>query len=506
MSPVSLLFLLVMILVGGGVAYAGDHIGRSIGKKKLKWGRLRPKHTAALGTFFAGMLGTLLTILVLFAIAEPVRVWILEGTKAREQLAVVEKNLETKNKELADAQAQTEALRGDLEGKEKTLTKTSKTLADRVISLKNAQEQNSKLTAEARGLLGEVRTFQGQVGNLKNQVGEFATQRDKLQAEIKRADAVLGSRTNDNQELLKRNLQLTAQEAALTRDLDQLTKKFGTLEAEFSRLNEASKAAEERFNSQIASNQADLRRVNEDLTKATRELEAQRERLRQAQASTEFFEGKIGATRFNGLIYNRSDELSRTILRDQPNLAEARNAVNTLIQQARREAMQRGAKSTFEGEYAGLVPENGVSPEVQLNAVINRLVGGKEPRLLVARAHVNSFEEEFVPLRLDIFPYEKVYDKEEVVLTVMADGSKDEAAIADEIIKYVQQNLTQKAITDGMVPALGRDTVIGQLSTLQIFDIVTRVKTYGRKVRVQLLAADVTMNGDPLRLSYRLRP
>ena len=57
--------LALLVLLGGIVAYLGDTIGRTIGKKRLKFWRLRPKHTAALGTFLAGMTGTALTIAAL---------------------------------------------------------------------------------------------------------------------------------------------------------------------------------------------------------------------------------------------------------------------------------------------------------------------------------------------------------------------------------------------------------------------------------------------------------
>ena len=65
--------VVVLVLLSGVVAAVGDWLGRRLGKKRLRIGRLRPKHTAILTTAVAGMLITLTTILVLSLFSEQVR-------------------------------------------------------------------------------------------------------------------------------------------------------------------------------------------------------------------------------------------------------------------------------------------------------------------------------------------------------------------------------------------------------------------------------------------------
>ena len=47
--------IVVLVLVGGAIAYIGDRIGRSVGRRRLTIFGLRPKHTSVMITVLTGL-------------------------------------------------------------------------------------------------------------------------------------------------------------------------------------------------------------------------------------------------------------------------------------------------------------------------------------------------------------------------------------------------------------------------------------------------------------------
>lgn len=221
MIGVSIWFLVLMVLLGGIVAYLGDTIGRTIGKKRLKVWRLRPKHTAALGTFLAGMTGTALTIAALAFFAEPVRVWIFEGEQARIKLISTEKRLKETQSDVQDLQGRADNLQANLEGMGVELDKTGTELKSERQNLTDARSENKRLSSESRKVIAQLATFKVNVNNLRKDITKFQTQRVGLENEIsllkRNGDRVKG----DNASIQTENLKLIAAQSDLEKTLDR---------------------------------------------------------------------------------------------------------------------------------------------------------------------------------------------------------------------------------------------------------------------------------------------
>ena len=99
MDPLIIFLLFVIILSSGGIAVFADYLGRKIGKKKLSFRTMRPKHVARLGTFIAGVLVSTFTIVLVFFTSSDIRKWIERGP----QLIKDEQVLSEKNKHLESA-------------------------------------------------------------------------------------------------------------------------------------------------------------------------------------------------------------------------------------------------------------------------------------------------------------------------------------------------------------------------------------------------------------------
>src|SRR5271167_967119 len=69
----TILALASLTLMGGFIAYYGDLLGRRLGKKKVTWRGLRPRHTAMLLTSLTGAFIALLSIATLLIVNPPLR-------------------------------------------------------------------------------------------------------------------------------------------------------------------------------------------------------------------------------------------------------------------------------------------------------------------------------------------------------------------------------------------------------------------------------------------------
>jgi uncharacterized protein (DUF3084 family) len=66
--------LIILLVLGGAVAFIGDRIGHRIGKKRLSFLGLRPRYTAIAITVLSGALISVFTGLILFSISSDVRI------------------------------------------------------------------------------------------------------------------------------------------------------------------------------------------------------------------------------------------------------------------------------------------------------------------------------------------------------------------------------------------------------------------------------------------------
>lgn len=500
MIGVSIWFLVLMVLLGGIVAYLGDTIGRTIGKKRLKVWRLRPKHTAALGTFLAGMTGTALTIAALAFFAEPVRVWIFEGEQARIKLISTEKRLKETQSDVQDLQGRADNLQANLEGMGVELDKTGTELKSERQNLTDARSENRRLSSESRKVIAQLATFKVNVNNLRKDITKFQTQRVGLENEIsllkRNGDRVKG----DNASIQTENLKLIAAQSDLEKTLKKLNEDYATL-------NQTYATAQTNFDTQLNGYRRDLQTAQSDLSEASKKLKAEQGKLEEIQNYTMFLEGKSTPARLNAIIYRRHDELSRVPVRNGLTLVEAKQAVSLLLASARNDAKDHGARQTGEGSYAGILKDqpNNLSPDQQVEILAQKLVGNKNHRVLVTRALGNAFEGEFVPVEIVVYDDPIVYSQGDVVFQVQLDGRKTTADVAEQLMVQLAGELTKKLVKDGMIPAVGKSIPLGEVPNTMVLKIVEEVKEAGIRMRVQFLASSDIRASDQVKLGYRLR-
>ena len=179
------LLILAVLLLGGVLATIGDRLGSRIGKARLSLFRLRPRSTAVLITVLTGSLISALTLGLMLAVSEQLRIGLFQLDKIESKLSNARKNLDFSVVQLTRS--------------EKQLNKARKDVAIADQGRAAARQQLQQVQARAIQLRAELTPLQARRKVLEQE-------RDRLGKDVKSRDAelrVLQKRTSLGQQELK---------------------------------------------------------------------------------------------------------------------------------------------------------------------------------------------------------------------------------------------------------------------------------------------------------------
>ena len=179
------LLILAVLLLGGVLATIGDRLGSRIGKARLSLFRLRPRSTAVLITVLTGSLISALTLGLMLAVSEQLRIGLFQLDKIESKLSNARKNLDFSVVQLSRS--------------EKQLNKARKDVAIADQGRAAARQQLQQVQARAIQLRAELTPLQARRKVLEQE-------RDRLGEDVKGRDAelrVLQKRTSLGQQELK---------------------------------------------------------------------------------------------------------------------------------------------------------------------------------------------------------------------------------------------------------------------------------------------------------------
>ncbi len=319
------LLLTGVALLGGGIAYLGDSVGRRVGRKHLRLFGLRPKTTGLVVAVLSGVLVALVTVSAVALLARSTVNDALRAQEIRQELNTVKKQFSSTAAEYAQTKAdlvgakderekltsELERERGQLQLKQSELTATTALngrLNQKVFDLETEQKavnaqiaaktselarlevksaglsaglerQRLESSARIRRLGAELNTLEGQRNALNGSLAALNTkleglnaQRDGLTARITQLDqskaaleARVKSATVKQQQLESDVLRLDASRKTLQGDVDSLNEVKTNLENSVARL-ELQNGALER---QLSQSESQLRDTQTQLAEAT---------------------------------------------------------------------------------------------------------------------------------------------------------------------------------------------------------------------------------------------
>ena len=95
-----IIIVLVLMVMGGLIAFLGDKIGSKVGKKRLTLFGLRPKYTSIIVTIISGTLISFFTVAVMAVVNENIRVALFGLNKLKGEMNELNREIADKNKQL----------------------------------------------------------------------------------------------------------------------------------------------------------------------------------------------------------------------------------------------------------------------------------------------------------------------------------------------------------------------------------------------------------------------
>lgn len=143
-----LILILILVIMGGAIAYIGDRIGMKIGKKRLTFLGLRPKHTSIIITIVTGVLIAAFTLALLATVSQDVRTALFGMKELKRELVRLSKATEEKSAQLALARNELDAKTLALRAEEKKYASLSQQVNEKALQLDNLQKELQSVVDE----------------------------------------------------------------------------------------------------------------------------------------------------------------------------------------------------------------------------------------------------------------------------------------------------------------------------------------------------------------------
>ena len=173
--------VLILIIMGGAIAYIGDKLGSKVGKRKLSIFGLRPKHTSIIVTIITGILITSSTLAIMAITSENVRVALFGMEALNKQIHETEMNLTNVKQDLEIANQQ----------RQQTLDELQKVVAD----YEAANQDLAKSQAQIEKLEQTKTSLEQAKAELDAKVSTLNEEQALLESDVERLN-VLTARLN----------------------------------------------------------------------------------------------------------------------------------------------------------------------------------------------------------------------------------------------------------------------------------------------------------------------
>ncbi len=343
--------LLIVAALGGIIAYAGDVIGRKIGRKHLRLFGLRPKTTGLVVAVGSGILVALASVGIISVVARETLQNALRSQdmrrnldKVRTDFAAVNTEYTATRKDLEDALAKQDALgkqlsgaRSELKSQQTELVRTAQISAQLRIKADSLTEQSDKLQKERAQVVAQrdrVKAERDRIGlerdkinlernKISEQLQKLNTDRQKLNEQIANKSkglTELAKQSTDTINALNKNLKgLDTQRRELDAERKKLENKVAKLGTEVSGLG----TERNKLQKELSGLQTDKQKLEARNKELNASIEPLKRQLGVLENTRQVFEGDVSElTRTKNDLENQNDQLRNEKVRLEQSLAE----------------------------------------------------------------------------------------------------------------------------------------------------------------------------------------
>ncbi len=456
--------VIIIVMAGGAIAYLGDVIGYSFGKKRKTLFNFRPRTTATIIGVTAGSLSALAAFGMLLVVNYSFREALVRGNELAHNLVMLKQQNATYQRQIA-----------------RSATQLAQAVADKS-QAKSEADQAKELEVAAQQGLAKARV------ELAGARAEYDVARTALAT----AQSQLGS---TRAELAVAQNNLRGRQVALDRAAADLKSASRTL-----------RVAEMRASDLELKNEEALRRLN----------------LTRSQTIP-----TIEAARSSDIVYRNGQEVGRSVIKNGSTSAILKS-LNAFLDTLGQQAQAAGATPVTGGravklatiELTAATGSQGpgadqpafASESDSLDALAEQIHGTAFDSVVVlAYAYGNSFPGERVVLRLR--PYRnRLAVAEGTTLgetTIHNAGEVDPIVLMNDIQQMLVAKVRPAAISAGVIPVLESAHAQAQLGDLPVSDViklVQQIEVYKGDAIVTAAAATDVWSADKLRLRFTVRP
>lgn len=176
---------LVLMAMGGIIAFLGDKIGSKVGKKRMTLFGLRPKYTSIIVTIISGTLISCLTIVALAVVNENVRVALFGLSKLHAEMDQLNTEIASKNKALDEGKLLLDQRNTEVETMNRKTQNISQELSQ-VESQRNYMQSQLSVVQDAYAKAqADVESSAEDIRQLEETRQELSSNIDKLNEEKK---------------------------------------------------------------------------------------------------------------------------------------------------------------------------------------------------------------------------------------------------------------------------------------------------------------------------------
>ena len=285
-----------LVLVAAVVAYAGDVVGRRVGRSHWRLFGLRPRATALLIAVLTGVLIALLAVAAFFFLASDARKTILEAEQVREERNQLREEVDRLSGHVHELEARAARALGRTEKLEHELADKAKALKLAEAEVQKLQDEKAQLQSAIEETRKALQDREVELSQLRAEVERIRGERDSLEKEF---DVLQENQVTFLEELRKLK---QAELDALAR-ADEAQRKAKVAAAE----SKKAQARVEAIQNEIATLENEKQQLLGDIATLNAERKALEDQKRQLQAAYRSLQDELAASKVE--IFNLKQDM-----------------------------------------------------------------------------------------------------------------------------------------------------------------------------------------------------
>ncbi len=542
------MLIIVLILMGGAIAYTGDNIGMRVGRKRLSLFGLRPKYTSIIITVVTGTLIAAATVSVLMFVSVDVRSALFQMKEIKTELVTTKSALSQSESRLKVVSEQVEGLQVRMEDLTEQINVKTREYNDLVVIYDNLKNDYRTLNSDYQSLMAnydglkveygqlssdydslssnfflldedfkelqnEYDTLNTKYENLGSSYKELQTKYTSLQEKYLILDGNYQELNSKYSELIDSYEDLNGKYEQLIQDYNVLKDELYSVSSERDKAREELVALEEEKKSllrELADTEEALvaaRKTQEELNEQIQKLQEEKLTLveevtklnievQSAKAAAEGWKAGFEGMLKSDIVYRADEIILSSIIEGGRSREDISKDMMDFMTRANTLAFQRGAR--IQGDNVDAIWWIDQDINQAYRQLEHEIKGKAVVRLLSA---LNTVRGEPVHAYFQIIPDGKVFDAGQIIVKRRMNGKESVEVIQNELFVMLFE-VNTIAIRNGMDS--GEQGTVGIVSAVELQNAIEQIRTAQAQVEVSVVAVDETWRSGELKIKFKV--